>query len=78
MYELETDIGYSVKLTADHTVFTKDGWKKAKNLTRKDMLVINDHYGKDSWTARHKIYRDDSLDNEAYWMVGDYIYGRTR
>src|SRR5207302_7731729 len=44
VYELRTAGGYSVKLTADHLVWTRlRGWVAAKNLTPADEVKLPNH-----------------------------------
>ena len=43
VYQLDTDAGYKVKLTKDHKVMTKKGWKEAGELTKTDDVVINNN-----------------------------------
>ena len=41
VYELRTESGYSIKLTADHKVWTKHrGWVEAQHLTRNDEVKL--------------------------------------
>lgn len=44
VYKLSTKEGYSLKLTADHKVLTKDGWKEAQDLSTKDLIILNNTF----------------------------------
>lgn len=50
VYTLATREGYSVNLTGDHKVLTRDNiWKKAEDLTEGDKIVLNNHNVAPTW-----------------------------
>lgn len=45
VFKLITQSGYTLKATADHRVFTKEGWKNLANLTTTDEIAVVDDKG---------------------------------
>lgn len=43
VYKLETKEGFTLELTKDHKLWTSEGWKKAKDLTEKDNIILDTH-----------------------------------
>ena len=41
IYEIELEDGKKIKVTSDHKIYTKNGYKKAIDLTENDEIVIN-------------------------------------
>lgn len=66
VYKLSTKEGYSLKLTADHKVLTKAGWKEAKDLTTKDLIILNN-------TSSDPHEWEGAGTFEEGWLVGSLV-----
>ncbi len=65
VYELSTEEGYSLRLTADHRVMTADGWVEAGNLDEGDTIHVQNRkgeFGQHGSAAEGRVLG---------WMVGD-------
>ena len=65
VYELTTEEGYELRLTADHRMMTDDGWVEAQNLEPGDTVHIQDRkgeFGKHGTPAEGRVLG---------WLVGD-------
>ncbi|MBS3760503.1 MAG: ribonucleoside-diphosphate reductase, partial [Halodesulfurarchaeum sp.] len=65
VYELETEEGYQLRLTADHRLMTDDGWVEAQNLEPGDAVHIQDRkgaFGNHGSAAEGRVLG---------WLVGD-------
>jgi ribonucleoside-diphosphate reductase alpha chain len=65
VYELTTEEGYSLRLTADHRVMTDDGWVEAENLDSGDTVHIQNRKG--SFGQHGSAAEGRTLG----WLVGD-------
>ena len=65
VYELTTEEGYELRLTADHRVMTADGWVEAQNLSAGDTVHIQNRkgsFGQHGSAAEGRVFG---------WLVGD-------
>jgi ribonucleoside-diphosphate reductase alpha chain len=65
VYELTTEEGYELRLTADHRVMTADGWVEARNLEAGDAVHIQNQkgeFGNHGSAAEGRVLG---------WLVGD-------
>ncbi|MEF8852849.1 MAG: LAGLIDADG family homing endonuclease, partial [Haloarculaceae archaeon] len=65
VYELTTEEGYELRLTADHRVMTDDGWVKARNLDAGDTVHIQNRKGQ---FGQHGSTEEGRV---LGWLVGD-------
>ncbi|PSP86285.1 hypothetical protein BRC83_01060 [Halobacteriales archaeon QS_1_68_17] len=65
VYELTTEEGYELRLTADHRVMTADGWVEARNLEAGDTVHIQNRKGQFGQHGRAEEGR------VLGWLVGD-------
>jgi ribonucleoside-diphosphate reductase alpha chain len=65
VYSVETEGGYSVKVTDDHKILTLDGWKKARELGKNDFLVLQ------SPGKFGKVKMDREMAMTLGWLTGD-------
>lgn len=66
VYLLETVEGYTLKLTDNHKLKTKDGWKKLKNITINDKIFINNHFNLE-WGEV------STEDFDKGWLIGNLV-----
>jgi intein/homing endonuclease len=66
VFKLTTKEGYSLKLTADHKVLTKDGWKEAQALGQKDLIILNNTFSDaHEWSGKGTF--------EEGWLIGSLV-----
>ncbi len=65
VYELTTEEGYELRLTADHRVMTDSGWVEAQNLDTGSDVHIQNHKGE---FGRHGSSQEGRVFG---WLVGD-------
>ena len=65
VYELTTEEGYELRLTADHRVMTDDGWVEAQNLGSGDSIHIQNRKGE---FGQHGSAEEGRV---LGWLVGD-------
>jgi len=65
VYELTTEEGYELRLTADHRVMTDDGWVEAGNLDAGDTVHIQNRKGE---FGKHGSVEEGHV---LGWLVGD-------
>lgn len=66
VFKLTTKEGYSLKLTEDHKVLTKDGWKEAKDLSTNDLIILNN-----TFSDPHEWDGEGTF--EEGWLIGSLI-----
>jgi len=65
IYRLQTNEGYTVRLTADHKVLTTQGWKEARDLTVADKIkLLNGEGG-------FGVSGNEDMGRVLGWLVGD-------
>lgn len=62
IYKIITKLGYSLKCTGDHKIYTPNGWKELQNISSGDFIYVN---GKDS--VSNFLYRDKD------WLYNQYV-----
>lgn len=62
IYKIITKLGYSLKCTEDHKIYTPNGWKELQNISSGDFIYVN---GKDS--VSNFLYRDKD------WLYNQYV-----
>ncbi|MEF8825683.1 MAG: LAGLIDADG family homing endonuclease [Halapricum sp.] len=65
VYELETEEGYELRLTADHRMMTDDGWVEAQNLEPGDTVHVQNQKG---GFGNHGSAEEGRV---LGWLVGD-------
>jgi len=65
VYELTTQEGYELRLTADHRVMTDHGWREVRNLEPGDSVHIQNRKGEFS------RYGNAEMGRVLGWLVGD-------
>ncbi|WP_135665322.1 LAGLIDADG family homing endonuclease [Halorhabdus rudnickae] len=65
VYELTTEEGYELRLTADHRIMTDDGWVEAQNLEPGDAVHIQNRKGE---FGQHGSAEEGRV---LGWLVGD-------
>src|SRR6056297_1273123 len=65
VYELTTEEGYELRLTADHRIMTDDGWVEAQNLDAGDSVHIVNQKGE---FGQHGTAEEGKV---LGWLVGD-------
>jgi ribonucleoside-diphosphate reductase alpha chain len=76
-FKIKTDSGYEIQATSDHKFLTEKGWKKLKDLTTNDRLILQSSEGKfnkDSklpFTFNDKKEWDRTLGQIMGWLIGD-------
>ncbi|MEF8786603.1 MAG: LAGLIDADG family homing endonuclease, partial [Haloarculaceae archaeon] len=65
VYDLTTEEGYELRLTADHRVMTSDGWVEAQNLESGDSVHIQNRKGE---FGQHGSAEEGRV---LGWLVGD-------
>jgi ribonucleoside-diphosphate reductase alpha chain len=65
VYELTTEEGYELRLTADHRVMTDDGWVEARNLSPGDSVHIQNRKGA---FGQHGSIEEGRV---LGWLIGD-------
>ncbi|AOW79679.1 ribonucleoside-diphosphate reductase [Halodesulfurarchaeum formicicum] len=65
VYELSTEEGYELRLTADHRMMTDEGWVEAKNLEPGDTVHVQDRKGQ---FGNHGSAEEGRV---LGWLVGD-------
>lgn len=68
VYSVETSAGYKIKVTEDHKILTSTGWKKAKELKKNDLLVLQ----------RAGKFGKLRMEKEAAMLLGWLIGDRTK
>ncbi|MBS3168807.1 hypothetical protein J4216_06780, partial [Candidatus Woesearchaeota archaeon] len=77
--EVKLNNAQSLKVTPNHKIFTNNGWKKAENLTKKDLVFIQDSsiYNIEEQTIKQNLFVSQEIftNNEDYqlygWLSGD-------
>lgn len=69
VYRISTINGYSIEVTENHQIFTQDGWKKTKDLTNNDSVVIPNRY-------HYKGYGDININRAIIlaYFIGEGCY----
>lgn len=67
VYKITTANGYSFKCSEIHQVWTLDGWKLAKDLTKKDMLELDNN---DYFPENYVRFDDVIINEDMSWLLG--------
>ena len=68
VFELKTRLGYSIKCTADHQIYTENGWKKLSELSAGDTIYVN---GVDA--DRSALYQNKEWLSYQYLTLGKSV-----
>jgi len=72
VYRITTDSGHHIELTDKHQVYTKQGWKKVVELTRKDYVTISNRYQYEGCLKPHQININKSIILSYFIFIGYY------